>query len=120
VKEKAKEYFLGKNGKRYNCAQAIIKACEGKICVPDSLVDDFAMFGFGKAPEGYCGSIYAARYLLNIKHKDKARELEDFFQKNAGAVRCRDIRLSKKFSCIDCVVHAAEFLEETFVEKRKE
>ena len=111
MKEKAKHHFLGKGGKRYNCAQAVIKACDGNVCVPDSLVDDFADFAGGKAPGGVCGAFYAASYLLNVRHKDKARELEKFFLENAGAVTCSGIRGGKKFSCLDCVAHSAEFLE---------
>ena len=113
MKSKAKDYFLGKAGKRYNCAQAVIKAFDGKVCVPDSLIADFADLGGGKAPNGVCGAFHAAAYFLNIKHKEKTIELEKFFIENAGAVTCSGIKEGKRFSCVDCVTRAAEFLEKT-------
>jgi len=112
ITEKARNNFLGKDGNRYNCAQSIIKACSDLFGFPSSALKVHAEFGAGKAPDGYCGALYAALYVLYAKKrdKDKIEECKDFFLQHSGALTCKEIKSNKKVACINCVEKAAEFL----------
>lgn len=69
--EKAKAHFLGRQGhKKLNCGQSIIYAFKEKFPIPENTIDRFKAFGRGKAPEGYCGSYYAAKVILENSHPD--------------------------------------------------
>lgn len=110
-KKKVNELYLGLNGNRkHNCAQAVIAGFKDKFSLKDELVSTFASHGGGKAPEGYCGALYAVRHIL----KDSPREIEkctEAFIKAAGSTKCKGIRSLKKASCLACVEIAAELLE---------
>lgn len=61
---KTREYYLGVNGnKKHNCAQAVIAGFKDKFSLEDGLVETFTAHGGGKAPEGCCGALYAARHI---------------------------------------------------------
>ena len=112
--EKARNNFLGKSGARYNCAQSVIKACSDLFEVSPDALDAHASFGGGNAPDGYCGALYAALYILNIKKNDKSEECKKYFLRYSGALTCREIKSGKKVSCVVCVEKAAEFLNKVF------
>ncbi|MFA6320609.1 MAG: C-GCAxxG-C-C family (seleno)protein [Candidatus Omnitrophota bacterium] len=110
--EKAKKHYQGKAGSdKMNCGQAVIAAFREKFLVGDEDVKIFAGYGSGKAPEGVCGAYYAAKFMLEGKHKDKIRACEEMFLLNAGSVKCKEIRALKKLPCLGCVEKIAEFLE---------
>ncbi|MFA5062974.1 MAG: C-GCAxxG-C-C family protein [Candidatus Omnitrophota bacterium] len=113
--EKARNNFLGKSGARYNCAQSVIKACSDLFGVAPDLLKIHAGSGGGNAPDGYCGALYAALYILNIKNNDKSEECKDYFLKYAGALTCKEIKSGRKVSCVVCVEKAAEFLNKVFL-----
>ena len=111
-KEKARAHFLGQHGQRkLNCAQSVIQAFRDAFDVPAQEVDVFAAFGGGKAPEGRCGAYQAAHHLVSEKNPLKATELEQEFLAAAGSLNCKQIRSTRKLSCLGCVEKAAELLE---------
>ncbi len=106
MKKTASDFYRNRMG---NCAQAVAAAwCEktGKSC---GLVQEMSKFGTGRAPEGYCGALYAAEYIVD---SENAEELVDAFRElSGGHVACRAIRQAKSLNCIECVEAAAELLE---------
>ncbi|HNW39762.1 MAG TPA: C-GCAxxG-C-C family (seleno)protein [Candidatus Omnitrophota bacterium] len=111
-KEKAVNYFLGKNGQaKLNCAQSVIKAYHDKFNISIEEIDRFANLGSGKAPAGRCGAYYAAWYLSSKKNDLKLDQLEKGFINAAGSLKCKEIRSQRKLSCLGCVEKAADLLE---------
>lgn len=109
--EKARDHFLGKNGcRRLNCAQAVVATFKDKFRLPEHMIDEYASFGVGKAPQGECGAFYAARSILEAINPEKFRQHEERLIAQLGSLTCRDIRSSRKLSCVGCVEKAAEFL----------
>ena len=103
-KPDALAYFRGKH--RYNCAQAVLKAYASPVGLGDSCLERFSRFGSGRAPEGECGALFAAKAILQ-DHAAKQKTEEEFVHA-AGSKKCRDIRKSRKFTCEQCVQTAAD------------
>ncbi|MFH1347950.1 MAG: hypothetical protein ABIH22_04590 [Candidatus Margulisiibacteriota bacterium] len=104
---KAKKHFLGKDGhERLNCADAILKA----FTELDSTAKEALCKGGGRSPNGECGALCAAKYILKKHDPEKVAELESFFVDLAGSKKCDEIRGLKKLSCLGCVEKAAEYL----------
>ncbi len=62
---KAKEYYTDKSAvKKLNCAQALIAAFREKFGLDENAIHLFASFGGGSAPEGECGALHAAKFIL--------------------------------------------------------
>lgn len=115
---KAKAYYNDRSGpKKLNCAQAVIAAFREKFGLDENAVQLFASFGSGKAPEGECGALYAAKFILKDDHPDKLEECRNIFISKAGSAKCKEIRKINKLPCIGCVETVAEFLEK--VEDKK-
>jgi hypothetical protein len=110
MKNKAKDYFLGKNGEKFNCAESVSRSYSEKSNFTHKDLDSHADCGGGLAPGGYCGAFYSALYILELTGKYKRKECEAFFIGHAGALTCEEIRRLKKLSCLGCVEKAAEFL----------
>jgi glyoxylase-like metal-dependent hydrolase (beta-lactamase superfamily II)/rhodanese-related sulfurtransferase len=111
-KEKAKEYYIDKrSGNRLNCAQSVIAAFKDKFLLDENSVALFASLGNGRAPEGVCGAFYAAKFILGSDRKNDIKKCSNIFLSKAGSIKCREIRQSKKLSCVGCVETASEFLE---------
>jgi hypothetical protein len=110
-KRKSTDHYLGINeSKKMNCAQAVIAGFKDKFSLKDELVATFASHGGGKAPEGYCGALYAARHILKESPGEIGKCTEAFI-KAAGSTKCREIKSLKKLSCMGCVEMVAELLE---------
>ena len=86
--------------KTHNCAQAVAAGC-GR----DDLVESLKVCGGGKAPEGYCGALYAA---LLLSPKELHPALKETFRNKVGSEFCREIRAAGKTPCVKCVEIAAE------------
>jgi len=100
--------FLFRTEKR-NCAEAVVGAWQ-KVSGKDSVVtEDLSECGFGMAPQGLCGAVYAAQL---ISDEDQKVELTDRFVDAAGSLLCGEIRSTRKISCTACVKLAATLLEE--------
>ena len=74
------------------------------------MIDSYSAYGGGRAEDGLCGALYAAKTLLNDPEKPKLLNKE--FSKKAGSVKCREILKLKKLPCADCVDLAARIVDE--------
>jgi hypothetical protein len=111
-RERAVMHFLGKAGHtKLNCGQTIINAFKEKFFLSDELISAFEKYGGGRAPEGHCGSFYAAKIILEKQYPDVLKECENLFLQHAGSTKCKQIRASRKLSCLGCVEKAAECIE---------
>ena len=109
--EKAKKHYLGKDGfEKMNCAQAIIKAFQGNYAIGEDEIKKYMAHGGGRAPDGVCGAVYAARELLIKHHPEKIKEFDQFIIGLAGSDKCLEIRKLRKLSCLGCIERSAEFL----------
>ncbi len=110
--EKAKAHYIGKPGyRKLNCAQTIGHAFKDRFDVPEDMIEHLGACGGGRAPEGQCGSLYAAKMLLEKKHPQLIRNCEQALLSSAGSTKCREIRASRKLSCVGCVEKIAACIE---------
>ncbi|MCX5782573.1 MAG: C-GCAxxG-C-C family protein [Elusimicrobia bacterium] len=111
MKEKAKNHFLGLNGyKRLNCAMAVAEAFHEKYPLDSKHLEQLKSCGGGRAPAGICGSIFAAKVIMDQYLPGKSGQVLSEFASIAGSVKCGEIRRSKKLSCVRCVELSAEHL----------
>ena len=103
TKPKATNYFRTEPEK-LNCAQSILKVFQ----VPDNVVAKFRKYGGGRAPEGICGALFSADYLLKQQGKNS---IQEEFRAKAGAILCRELRKTKTL-CESRVNIADELLTE--------
>lgn len=109
---KAKSHYQGKDGHRkLNCAQAIMAAFKDRFGRDDEAILQCLAYGGGRAPEGQCGSLFAAKILLGENHPAIA-QCESALKANAGSLKCREIRSGGKLSCVGCVETVAACLEQ--------
>lgn len=117
--KKAVEYFLGTGGAgRLNCAQAVAGVFKDKGLFSEEEFRLLAACGNGRAPGGYCGSVYAALAALGKKDPEKARQFEEMFERLAGSLECRKIREAGKIKCRECVAVSADFVGAACGEKK--
>lgn len=110
--EKAKKNYLDRTGpRRLNCCESVAHAFKDNIPLPDDELKNFSQFGGGRAPEGYCGAVYAAKRLLEVSGSQGSAKLVEIFKTIAGSTKCREIKTLKKLSCPGCVEKAAEIVE---------
>lgn len=103
-KPDALEHFRGRN--RYNCAQAVLKAYAPSVGMEDACLEQFSHLGSGRAPEGECGALFAAKSVFqDVVAKQR---IEEEFVRAAGSKKCRDIRKGRNFTCEQCVQTAAD------------
>ena len=109
--QKAKDHYLGKNGcARLNCARSVAEPFKDRLALTPEILEHFSVCGGGIAPEGHCGAIHSALTIVGETAPGRVQEIKDFFIRNAGSLKCREIKSQKKMGCGDCVGHAAEFL----------
>ena len=106
MKESDLTYFRGPE--RFNCAQSVYRSLEKLREIEEEKSEELATAGSGRAPDGMCGALYAAKQMLPAEQK---AELRSWFEQNGGSVRCREIRQARKLSCRDCVAAAADYVE---------
>lgn len=104
--QKALEHYKG--AKKYNCAQAIMKAFQDFGDYDDTFIEQYQAFGGGRADGGLCGALYAAKVIA--ESAGKADKVEKRFGKEAGSTICRTLRKEGHVSCRDCVALAARIL----------
>ena len=104
----AAQYFHGKE--RFNCCQAVLKAYADKTGMSDEHIREmFSAHGGGRAPDGLCGAIHAAKELLS---NEKFEQVLAKFEQAAGAKTCRDIRRAKQLPCVECVELVGKLLKD--------
>ena len=111
MNNKAKELFMSR---KKNCAESVAYAWEMES--GENVSADFASCGSGRAPDNLCGALHAACVIAGEK-SETLKEMFSLF--SGGHVRCRDIRLTGKVKCAECVFHAAELLEQNVLNERK-
>ncbi len=110
--KKARENYLDRSGPRkLNCAESVAQAFRHAVPLSEEELRSFRGCGGGKAPEGYCGAFYAARYILERHFPHRAQESMAQLHSEAGSLKCREIRTLKKLPCVGCVEKAAEAVE---------
>ena len=107
TRPKATNYFRVEPEK-LNCAQSMLKAFQTQLNISEETIAEFRRYGGGRAPEGICGALYAADYLLKQQGKNS---IQEEFRQKAGAVMCRELKKSKTL-CEWRVNIADELLEE--------
>ncbi|WP_298772317.1 hypothetical protein [uncultured Fibrobacter sp.] len=109
IAEISKNYHAEKRG---NCAMSVaygFARSKGKT-EEESLTfaEQFRNFGGGRAPDGYCGALHAAKTLCPAR----ADNIEQLFKEGAqGCTRCKEIRPQAIISCNRCVELAGEALD---------
>ncbi|MBF0331831.1 MAG: C-GCAxxG-C-C family protein [Candidatus Omnitrophica bacterium] len=102
--EKARAHYTGTSGHRkLNCAQAVVSAFKEKFDMSEDMIERFSAYGGGRAPDGQCGSLYAARVMLEKSYPTRIKDCEDVLLSSAGSLKCREIRAGRKLSCVGCV-----------------
>ena len=110
--EKAKAHYIGKPGyRKLNCAQTIANAFKDKFGLSEDIIEQLGASGSGRAPDGQCGSLYAAKVLLEKTYPERIKDCEDALLSSAGSTKCREIRASRKLSCVGCVEKVAACIE---------
>ena len=107
TQKKASDYFHKEHD--YNCAQAILKNFQSEYSISQEMIDSYSAYGGGRAENGLCGALYAAKNLLNDPKKIEL--LNDAFLKKAGSVKCKGILKLKKLPCAGCVDLAAKIVD---------
>ena len=106
--EKAVAHYKGEAGhQKMNCAESVAIAFKDTISLSEQQIAGLTACGGGRAPEGVCGALHAARMLLTMKDVRQVPALDAAFLTDAGSLKCREIRSLKKLSCGGCVGTAA-------------
>lgn len=83
---------------KHNCAQAVANHWS-QLYVDKDIVERYAPYVGGKAPDGYCGALYAAMQACPLHAVDIERD----FVASCGASRCFDIKRLARTPCETCV-----------------
>lgn len=105
-RKKSEEYFHILPEK-LNCAQAVLKGFQKEFNISDTEIEEYRVWGDGRAKDGVCGALFAAERLLRQVGKDSV--VEEFRQK-AGGLLCSDIK-EKQFTCAEYVRMADELIQ---------
>ena len=97
---------------RGNCAMSVAygyaRATGKSEAEAVAAAEMFRNCGGGKAPDGLCGALYAAKMM----QPDHAGSIEEFFKCGAqDCTKCQEIRPNKVIPCSRCVELAGEALD---------
>ncbi|MDO4586061.1 MAG: C-GCAxxG-C-C family (seleno)protein, partial [Planctomycetia bacterium] len=96
-----------------NCAQSV-----AKIAGRNDLIPEYKAFGGGRAEGGLCGALCGALYAaLQIVPDSSHDNILDLFQKNAGALTCKEIKSGSKTPCLECVALGAWLIQNDLEKK---
>ena len=110
--KKAVEHFIGREGtERLNCAQSVAAVFADEGGFTEKEFAELAGYGYGGAPQGCCGSAYAAMAILAKVGADKVEQFKNDFNAYALSLNCKEIREMKKISCVRSVKKAAELVD---------
>lgn len=103
--EIARNFYLNPDpAVRLNCAQAVLKAFQEEMGLPDQIIEDFKAFGGGRAAFGHCGAVFAADFILGmagIEHESV--NVVAHIESLAGSAKCEEIKSLENLSCLGCV-----------------
>lgn len=91
---------------RHNCAQAIAHKWR-RLYADKLVVESYAPYVGGRAPEGLCGALYAAMRACPAHAESIRRE----FEATCGGLRCSDIKRMGRTPCATCVDTADRLVE---------
>lgn len=91
---------------RHNCAQAIANRWRD-LYDDKEIVAKYAPYIGGRAPEGYCGALYAA---MSACPAD-AEAIKEEFAEAAGYTHCSELKRSNHIPCEICVATADKLVE---------
>lgn len=111
IAETAKKYHADKRG---NCAMSVAYGYARETgCTEEQALqkaEEFRSCGGGRAPDGLCGALYAAKTLCPAQ----ADEIENIYKNGAqNFTRCKEIRPQAIIPCNRCVELAGEALDAT-------
>ncbi|WP_163351826.1 C-GCAxxG-C-C family protein [Desulfovibrio sp. JC010] len=106
--EQAVGLFHGR--KKYNCAQAVLKAYQPESGISEMAVQAASMAGGGRAVGGTCGALHAAMILLD--DPTIVDRVKQEFSKTAGSTICREIRSFRRINCRECVALSAALVSQ--------
>ena len=110
--ELARSHYLGKDGcAKLNCAQSVAGAFQGKFALSDEAFQACRIYGGGRAPNGECGALYAAKLMLEKAYPAMIKDCEDALLLYGGSTQCHKIRSARRLSCLGCVETVAACLE---------
>ncbi len=95
---------------KLNCAQSVLRGFQEQFQVEEERIAKARSWGGGRAENGLCGALHAARILGGAE--DVQERFRERFIESAGSDRCREIRSLRRLSCKECVELAARLLEE--------
>ncbi len=117
IEDFAKRLFLGqqKGYKRLNCAQSIAEVFREEYgFLTKDTIKEFKKMGFGKAPNGECGMLFASKYIFEKNGQpEKAAEFEKYFIELAGTTKCKELIKRKRPFCAFCLGESAKFIDNT-------
>lgn len=113
-RKKALEYFH-KEPWKMNCAQAILKGFQQEFGISDLEIEEYKAWGGGRAEGGVCGTVFAARRLVNPLGN---MNVDEEFKKVNGTIYCKELKGSK-IPCTRCVAVADELVEKAFLDFQK-
>ncbi len=85
-----------------------MKVFQLEFGISEETIRTAALQGGGKAPEGVCGALHAARVILG--NGPALEEIENGFSAKAGSKQCREIRGMRSLPCSGCVTLSAYLL----------
>ncbi|MCF0212144.1 MAG: redox-active protein [Bacteroidales bacterium] len=91
----------------HNCAQAVAYRWREKYDDPN-IVEQMALCGGGRAPEGICGALYAAMQACPAQ----ADSIKEKFAQQCGATTCRMLKTVCRTPCTQCVDVADSLVEQ--------
>jgi hypothetical protein len=106
IRIKSENYFHA-SPDNLNCAQAVLKGFQHQFNLSESLIEEFKAYGGGRAPEGLCGAVFAADFLLAKQNRES---IKFAFVQQVGSMYCKEIKANNKFTCSDCISIADELL----------
>ncbi|MBN3033875.1 MAG: C-GCAxxG-C-C family protein [Candidatus Saganbacteria bacterium] len=111
--KRAVEHFIGRGGRgRLNCAQSVAAVFRDEGHITDDEYAGLAGCGYGQAPNGYCGSAYAAMKLLGKAGEDKVEQFKRAFVSFARSLLCGEIRARREVKCHQTVKKSVELAEQ--------
>jgi hypothetical protein len=102
----AVRYYRGIEG--YNCAQAILKTFQDRLDIKEKQINDYVDYGGGKAEDGICGALYAAKQLAG--NAELIQKIVHQFKEEVGTIYCDEILELGRLSCTGCICTASEIL----------